>query len=195
MALSVPSAAVAACLALLAAPAAAQVRPMSVEAPAPSRVMAPREPSRESVITWYGELQRIGAHLQWVHDRALQDPSLRAARDALMQTVKDAMDRADPELARLAERAAEIPAEHELATRRGDAARAQALHREMAQIQARFMNVEARVLRLPAVARQARAYEEQLRRRLVGIEPLTEELLDRSAQLQQRLQEALGRPD
>lgn len=192
MAQYVPTAAVAVFLALVSAPAGAQVRPMSAEAPAPSRALAPRDAARESVIAWYGELQRIGAHLQWVHDRALQDGALRAARESLMQAVKDAMDRADPELARLARRAAELPAEHEAATRRGDAARAQALHREMAQIQARFMNVEAEVLRQPAIARQARAYEEMLRRRLMTIEPSTDELLERSVQLQRLLQGALG---
>jgi hypothetical protein len=182
---------VAACLALASAPAAAQLRPVSAEAPA-TRVLAPRAESRESVINWYGELQRIGAHLQWVHDRALQDPALRAARDSLMESVKNAMDRVDPELARLARRAAQLPVEHEAATRRGDAARAHALHREMAQIQARFMNVEAQVLRQPEIARQARAYEQQLRRRLMGLEPMTDQLLERSAELQRLLQEALG---
>jgi hypothetical protein len=184
----------AATLAACAAPAAAQIRPMSADAPpsAASRSLAPRDAARESVIAWYGELQRIGAHLQWVHDRALQDPALRAARDGLVEAVKDAMDRVDPELARLARRAADLPAEHELATRRGDAARAQALHREMAQIQARFMTVEAQVLRQPEISRQARAYEQQLRQRLLLLEPLTDELLGRSTELQRLLQGALG---
>jgi hypothetical protein len=191
----VPRAAIAACLALLSTPAGAQVRPMSAEAPPPSSALAPRDGARESVIAWYGELQRIGAHLQWVHDRALQDPALRRARERLMEVVKDAMDRADPELAGLARRAAELPAEHEAATRRGDAARAQALHREMARIQARFMNAEAQVLRDPEIARQARAYEEMLRERLMAIEPLTDRLLERSGQLQRLLQGALGRPE
>lgn len=198
MASYAPSAALAACLTLAAAvPAAAQVRPMSAEAPpAAARAVLPqREATAESVITWYGELQRIAAHLQWVHDRALMDPALETARARLVQAVQAAMDRADPELPRLAARAERIPAEHEAATRRGDGARAQALHREMAQIQARFMNVEAAVLRTPEIQRRSRAYEEQLRGRMTAIEPMVEQLLERSAALQRLLQGALARPE
>jgi hypothetical protein len=192
----VRSAATAACLTLFALPSAAQVRPMSAEAEGVSRVLAPRESIGESLIGWYGELQRIAAHLQWVHDRALHDPVLRETRDALVHAVKEAMDRADPELAGLAERAERLPAEHEVASRRGDAARAQALHREMARIQVRFMNVEARVMRDPAIVRLARSYEQLLRERMLTIEPFTEALLERSGQLQRLLQGAQSaRPD
>jgi hypothetical protein len=63
---------------------------------------------------------------------------------------------------------------------------------EKAQIQARSMRVRGSVLRQPDIAQQARAYEEQLRRRMIQIEPLTENLLDRSRELQRLLQSALG---
>ena len=36
--------------------------------------------ARESVITWYGELQSISTHLQRVHDRALRTPSAAPGR-------------------------------------------------------------------------------------------------------------------
>lgn len=200
MALYAPSAALAACLALTALPAAAQVRPMSAEAPPSARALPPRaaaegDDARASVIAWYGELQRIAAHLQWVHERALLDPSLQASRDALMRAVQTAMDRVDPELAGLAARAERIPAEHEAATRRGDAAEAQALHREMARIQARVLNAEARVFASPDIQRRSRAYEQLLRERMTAVEPLIDVLLERSSELQRRLQETLGRPD
>jgi hypothetical protein len=192
----VAPAALAACLTLAALPAAGQVRPMSADAPpAAARSVVPRGGTAESVITWYGELQRIAAHLQWVHDRALQDPALQDARATLMHAVQAAMDRADPELARLAARAARLPVEHEDASRRGDGARAQALHREMAQIQARFMNVEAAVLRTPEIRRRSRAYEQLLRERMLAIEPGVDALLERSAALQRLLQDALGRQE
>jgi hypothetical protein len=70
------------------------------------------------------------------------------------------------------------------------------LERELAQIQARFMRVRATVLRQPDIARQAHAYEEQLRQRMIAIEPLTENLLSRSGDLQRLLQSALSpQPD
>jgi gas vesicle protein len=172
--------------------AAAQTRPMSAEVPG-TRSLAPGAAStRESVINWYGELQSISRHLQGVHDRALQDPALRQARDRLMSTIQQAMDRSDPELPRLAQRVEQIQEEMAAARQRNDAARFQALEHEQAQIQARFMRVRGTVLRQPDIARQARAYEEQLRLRMIQIEPLTENLLARSAEVQRLLQQALG---
>jgi hypothetical protein len=175
--------------------AAAQARPMIAEVPG-TRNMKPEAGARESVINWYGELQSISTHLQRVHDRALQDRSLSQARDQLMQTVQRAMDAADPELARLAARVERMPAEVAAARQRGDADRLALLERELAQIQARFMRVRAAVLRQPEIARQSRAYEERLRQRMIAIEPLTENLLSRSGDLQRLLQSALSpQPD
>jgi len=171
--------------------AAAQARPMTVEVPG-TRSLKPEAGARESVINWYGELQSISTHLQRVHDRALQDRALAQARDQLMQAVQRAMDAADPELPRLAARVERMPAEVAAARQRGDADRLALLERELAQIQARFMRVRSAVLRQPDIARQAHAYEEQLRQRMIAIEPLTENLLSRSGDLQRLLQSALS---
>jgi hypothetical protein len=109
-----------------------------------------------------------------------------------MNAIQQAMDHADPELPRLFNRAGQIAGEMEAARTRNDAARFQALEHESAQIQARFMRVRGSVLRQPEIARQARVYEEQLRRRMMQIEPLTENFLSRSRELQRLLQESLG---
>lgn len=170
--------------------AAAQVRQMDVEVPS-TRGLAPPAGARESVINWYGELQSISGHMQRVHDRALQDPALRQSRDRLMALIQAAMDRTDPELPRLYARVSQIDTEMNQARARNDAPRFQALEMEKAQIQARFMRVRGSVLRQPDVAQQARAYEESLRRRMIQIEPLTENLLTRSGELQRLLQDAL----
>jgi hypothetical protein len=171
--------------------AAAQVRPMTAEAPG-TRSMKPEAGARESVINLYGELQSISRHLQQVHDRALRDPSLAQARDQLMLAVQRAMDAADPELPRLAARVQRMPAEVAAARRAGDTDRLSVLERELAQIQARFIRVRSSVLRQPEIERQAHAYEERLRQRMVAIEPLTENLLSRSGELQRLLQSALS---
>ncbi len=171
--------------------AAAQVRPMATEVPS-MRKLAPAPGARESVINWYGELQSISGHMQRVHDRALTDPALRGARDRLMRIIQDAMDRADPELPRLFTRMGQVQTEMEAARGRNDAARFQALEMEQAQIQARFMRVRSTVLRQADIARQARGYEELLRQRMILIEPLTENLLARSTELQRLLEQALS---
>ncbi|HEV3049370.1 MAG TPA: hypothetical protein VGX50_03635, partial [Longimicrobium sp.] len=170
--------------------AAAQVRsrPAAAQAP-PSRSAAPAP--RESVSTWYGELQGLSNHLQRVHDQALRDPALAQAREQLTTAIQRAMDAADPELPRLAARVQRMPAEIAAARQRGDTDRIPALERELAQIQARFVRVRSDVLRQPAIARQAHAYEERLRQRMIQIEPLTEALLARTGELQRLIQDAL----
>jgi hypothetical protein len=184
------AAALAAAVSIMPLAAAAQVRPMSTEVPG-THSMAPRDAARESVINWYGELQGISARLQGVHDRALEDPELQRARDQLMLAVQRAMDAADPELPRLAARVQAMASEVDAARRRGETGRLPALERELAQIQARLMRVRTAVLSQPDIARQAHAYEERLRRRMIQIEPLTESFLARSDQLQRLIQSAL----
>lgn len=183
--------ALAVCITLAPLAAAAQVRPMSAEVPE-TRSLAPRAGADAAVITWYGELQSLSGHLQQVHDRALQDPALRQTRDRLMAAVQRAMDAADAELPRLAQRVTQIQEEMAQAQRAGDLPRFQTLEQERARIQARFMRVRATVLRQPDIARQSREYEDRLRARMIQIQPLTESLLARSRELQRLLQEALG---
>jgi uncharacterized protein YecE (DUF72 family) len=184
------AAALVAVVSILPLTAAAQVRPrpMATQAP-PSRTAAPAE--RESVSNWYGELQGLSNHLRRVHDQALRDPGLAQAREQLTTAIQRAMDAADPELPRLAARVQRMPAEIAAARQRGDTDRIPALERELAQIQARFVRVRSDVLRQPAIARQAHAYEERLRQRMIQIEPLTEALLARTGELQRLIQDAL----
>lgn len=183
------AAALAAVITIVPLTAAAQVRPAATEVPR-GRATAPA--ARESVSGWYGELQGISNHLRRVHDQALRDPALAQAREQLMASIQRAMDAADPELPRLAARVQRMPAEIASARQRGDNDRIPALERELAQIQARFVRVRADVLRQPDIARQAHAYEERLRQRMIQIEPLTENLLARTDQLQRLLQSAIS---
>lgn len=180
-------AALAAVVSLMPLAAAAQVRPTATDVPGARA----KPEARASVINWYGELQSISTHLQRVHDRALQDAELLRARTQFMAAVQRAMDAGDPELPRLAARVQRIPAEITDARRRGDAERLPALERELAQIQARFIRARSDALRQPDIARQARAYEERLRRRMIQIEPLTENLLSRTGELQRLIQSSL----
>ena len=160
----------------------------------PSRALDSRlgRGTRESVLEWYGELQRIGMRLQQVHDQALADGDLRGRRERLLRQVQQAMETTDPALPSLALRAEQIPGEMSQARQRGDVSRMGSLDRELAQILARFMNVQQQVQRQPGIARQIQEYEELLRRAMIRIEPLTDRLLARSTELQELLQQYLG---
>lgn len=170
--------------------AAAQVRPRPMGTQVPQSRNAPPT-ARESVSNWYGELQELSGHLQAVHDRALRDPALAQAREQLTLAIQRAMDAADPELPRLAARVQRMPAEIAAARQRGDNDRISTMERELAQIQARVVRVRSDVLRQPAIARQAHAYEQRLLQRMIQIEPLTEALLARTGELQRLIQDAL----
>ncbi|HEU0012977.1 MAG TPA: hypothetical protein VFQ45_04805 [Longimicrobium sp.] len=180
--------AVAACLVGVPGALAAQVRPMSAEVPSGSRTPA----ARTEAMGWYRELQQISTRLQAAHDRALRDPALRQARQAFMEALDRAMDRIDPDLPRLLVRAQQVGAQMAAARDRRDGRALEALDREMAQIQARFMNARAAALSQPAIAEQARRYEDALRRGMMRVEPLTEQLLSRSDELKRRLKNALS---
>jgi DNA repair exonuclease SbcCD ATPase subunit len=183
--LTTRAAVLAAVLVLPAAAEAAAQRPVSARAPsAASAAMA----SRDEIRAWMGELRQIGARLQAAHDRAMrQDARLRAAQDSLAQALHDAIDRVDPGLPRLAERAQALQADAQRASQAGDQGRIVALMDEADRIQRRFRAARDRAIANPALARRIRAYEARLRTGLAGQEPQLEALLARSTELQQRL--------
>lgn len=175
--------------ALIALPAAlsAQTRPT------PTRVAAPAAtPSREQARAMMAELRTIAARLQGIHSRAMRTGDLSATQATLMRDIKAAMERQDPELPRLATRVKAMEAEARAAEARNDVARKQALAREFATIQGRFMRAQQTVMKQPDIARRASAFDARLHRQMVAADPQTDQLLARSRQLQAGLQRALA---
>lgn len=152
-------------------------------------------PSREEARAALAELQGITARLQSAHNRAMEDPGLRTTQQALARDVKAAMEQIDPELPALAERVRQMEEEARAAQQRGDMTRVQALTRDFAQLRQRFMRAQTQALQQPELAARARAFDEQLHRRMLAAEPQTDQLLSRSRYLQERLRGAVtGRP-
>jgi predicted nucleic acid-binding Zn-ribbon protein len=173
-------------LLVLPAAVAAQARPADARAP-----RAPAAPPAGAVREWVAELQSIGTRLQAAHSRALGDEQLRRMQDQLMRDMEAAMLRVDPELDRLAERARAIDPEMKAARRQNDRARYQALARELGQIQQRVMRAQDAVLRQPPFAARARGHDELLRREMMKWEPALDSLLERSKELQARVNRAM----
>ena len=187
--------AVALALAALALPAAlaAQARPMSAGVPGAAnglRAPAPAAGANAELRSLYAELQQISARLQSAHGRAMEDAGLRQTQDALMRDVKAAMQRTDPGLETLLQRVQAMEGEANAAQQRRDANRLQALNREFATIQQRFMRVQTTVMRQPGLAQRARTFEERLHARMVQVEPETDRLIERGKQIQERLMQA-----
>ena len=173
-------------LATAALPPALAAQQRQVDARVPNRAAAPA-PARDlraEARAWYGELQQISARLQAAHARAMRDGRLKGAQDTLERDMRLAMERADPELVRLADRAKMLEAEQETARRDRDGRRFQAATAELNQIRRRFVNAQSVALREPALAARMQRYEQRLHTALVQVEPSLDALLARSRQLQ-----------
>jgi hypothetical protein len=187
---TIRAAAVALAIAALPAALAAQQR-----APSAQRAAAPGTaaltPAQREAQGWYRELMQIGQRLQAAQLRAMQDPQLKTAQEQLGRDFKAAMIKVDPTLANVDARARAMEAEAKQAQQAGDRARMARLTQEAQQIQVKVMNAQQRALRdNPALATRARSFEEQLRRKMVQVEPQTMTLVSRGQELQGKLAQA-----
>ncbi len=186
------AAAVALAIAALPASLAAQQRPPSAQrAAAPRAGAAALTPAQREAQGWYRELMQIGQRLQAAQVRAMADPQLKTAQEQLGRDFKAAMLKVDPTLANVDARARAMEAEAKQAQQAGDRARMARLTQEAQQIQVKVMNAQQRALRdNPALATRARSFEEQLRRKMVQVEPQTMALVSRGQELQGKLAQA-----
>lgn len=168
-------------------PVAAEAQQRQVDARVPSTARA-NAATREAVRGWYGELQQIGARLQQAHERALEaNPQLRATQQQIFAEVKQEMERADPELARLAGRAEQLDAEARRARQAGNREQLRTLAAEASRLQARFLAAQRQVMSKPDIVARMQAYDTQLRQRMMQVEPQLDQLITRSRDLQMRL--------
>jgi hypothetical protein len=178
--------------AALPAALAAQQRQVDARVPTGRAAPAPARDLGAEARSWYGELQQISARLQAAHARAMRDGRLKAAQDSLERDLRRAMDRADPELGRLADRARMLEAQQEAARRDRDRDGFATATAELNQIRQRFLNAQALAMREPVMAGRMRAYEQRLHTALVQVEPALDQLLARSRQLQGALARVVG---
>lgn len=165
--------------------------------PQPQRTSAPRAAApaltaaQREAQGWYTELMQIGSRLQAAQVRAMQDPQLKSAQEQLGRDIKAAIVKADPSLANVDARARAMEAEAQRAQQAGDRARLTRLTQEAQQIQVKVMNAQQRALQSdPGLATRARSFEEQLRRKMVQVEPQTMALVARGQELQGKLAQA-----
>lgn len=189
---TIRAAAVALAVAVLPAALSAQQRPPSAQRAAAPRAGAPTlTAAQREAQGWYRELMQIGQRLQAAQVRAMQDAQLKTAQEQLGRDFKAAMIRVDPTLANVDARARAMEAEAKQAQQAGDRARMARLTQEAQQIQVKVMNAQQRALRdNPALATRARSFEEQLRRKMVQVEPQTLALVSRGQELQGKLAQA-----
>jgi hypothetical protein len=149
---------------------------------------APSAAEQQQVQGWLAELQQIHGQLQELQDRALQDPQLSAAQLALGESIRTAMEKADPALQQRMERLQSLDAEAAAAQQAGDAAKLQQLSVEVQQIQEKFVAAQQKALQdQPQLATQMQTFQTNLETKMVQLNPQAEQLLARFEQLQTQL--------
>jgi hypothetical protein len=158
-------------IALLAA--AAMAFPVAARA---QTTPAPAAPANEAAQLQ----QKLGA----LQQRAMQDPSLKAATDSFNAVVREGMTKVDPQAAAKLARAEAIPAELEAARAASDNAKLNALAAESTQLQSYFAAARQRAIELPEVQTARQAYVARLFAKMKEYDPQAQSYVDRLTQLQ-----------
>jgi hypothetical protein len=168
-------------LATLPAGLAAQQRSA---APSP----AAKDPQAQA---WLSELQVLNAKLEALQARALQDPQLMAAQQALGGSIKTEMNRIDPTLEQSMARGKQLQTQAIAARQKGDDATLRQLAGEMQQIQQRFFSVQQRVVQEPALAAQLKSFQDRVQKRMTALDATTPTMIARFTELQGKLANAM----
>ncbi|CAN5618672.1 hypothetical protein BH23GEM6_BH23GEM6_02870 [soil metagenome] len=149
---------------------------------------APSAAEQQQVQGWLAEMQQIHGELQELQTRALQDPQLSAAQLALGESIRTAMEQADPTLQQRMQRLQTLDSEAAAAQQAGDNAKLQQLGAEVQQIQEQFVAAQQKALvEQPQLAAQMQTFQTDLEAKMVQLNPQAEQLLARFEQLQTRL--------
>lgn len=148
------------------------------------------EPPQE-VQEWLTEMQQIQQQLQPVQQQALQDETIQQGQQRAAEAVRTAMIEKAPEMEAKLERLETIMAEAQQAQAAGDQEKIMALTQEAQQLQPQLAQAQTEALALPEVESQVTAFQQQLRDKMVELDPAAKPLLERLAVLEERLQEAM----
>jgi hypothetical protein len=140
---------------------------------------------------WLSELQVLNAKLEALQARALQDPQLMAAQQALGGSIKTEMNRIDPTLDQSLARGKELETQAMAAQKKGDDATLRQLAEEMQQIQQRFFSVQQKVVQQPALATQLKSFQDRVQKRMTALDATTPTMIARFTELQGKLANAM----
>ena len=159
----------------------------------PAALSAQQQELPPEVQELLAEAQQIQQQLQPVQQQALQDEAVQQGQQRAADAVRAAMISADPTMEAKIERLEAIMQEAQQAQTTGDQATIVALTQEAQQLQPQLAEAQAAALQHPDVKPELEAFQKQLRDRMTEIDPNARPLLDRLAQLEQQLDEAVKR--
>jgi hypothetical protein len=141
---------------------------------------------------WIAELQQVEAQLQPLQAKALEAEDLKEEQAQVVKALVDQMVAADPENEARIARMEAILAEAATAQEAGDTAKIAALTTEASTLQPQIQAAQAEALAHPNVEPRIAAFQENLNKRIVAIDPDAKALIDRVAELQKRVNAAMG---
>lgn len=166
----------------------AQQRPATAQQPAQPQ-LSPQQ--QQQLQAWYTELQQIGARVAAAQAKALEDPALGARHKALGTDIEAAVVRIDPSLSGLPQRVQQLDTQMRDAYEKRDQPRFQQLAAEGQQLEAKFVRARTQALAQPELATRMKAFETDLEKKMVQVEPELPRLVERGRELQGRLQNAM----
>ncbi|MEX2610748.1 MAG: hypothetical protein WEA24_12435 [Gemmatimonadota bacterium] len=138
------------------------------------------------------ELQQLQAQIQPIQQQALADPEIQAAQEKLGADVQEAMAEQDPEVPQHIERLETLIAGAQAAQAEQDQTRMAELVAEAQQIEQRLQAAQTEALELPEIAPRVEAFQQQLKDKMVEVDPESETLLKRFEELNERLAVLMG---
>jgi hypothetical protein len=160
-------------------------------APAPARAQNAAEVPAE-VQQWIQEIQQVQAQLEPLQARALEEEGLKAEQEQVVKALRDQMVAADPENEGRLVRMEAILEEAAIAQQAGDTDKLAELTTEASSLQPQIQAAQQAALAHPSVQPRIAAFQENLHKRIVAIDPAAQGLLDRVAELQARVTDALN---
>lgn len=146
----------------------------------------------EQIQEWFAEFQKIGAQLNEIQAKALEDPALNSAQSDLGTTIQNAMEAADPELAGVMDRLKELDQAAQAAQAQSDTVALQTLAAQAQQIEGRFREAQAAALEQPEIAAKVESFQESLEAKMLALNAETPALMQRYQELGSRIQSVLG---
>lgn len=159
--------------------------------PAVGHAQGQTEPPPQ-VQEWIQELQELQSQIEPVQEKALEDSEVAAEQQRTTDFVRAAIIEDDPEMGQVLTRFEQILTEAQTAQENGDAEKIVALTQEAQQLQPRIEAAHASALNKPAVAERVTAFQQQLRAKMIEIDPDVESLLQRVEQLEGRIAALMG---
>ena len=131
------------------------------------------------------DAEAIAAQIQRVQQQALQDPSLRAANQAISQLIMQTLPKVDPNYAAYAARAGTLKADVAEAQAAQDNARLNELAEEAKQLQANVAAAQAKAREDATVKERLEEFRVQLFTKMVEIDPAVQDLVAQLQELQE----------